>query len=111
MSEKNFKINIYCEKCKKAIMLPVEMPQTKNELIKYVKDKFDYSKPFILTEKQFDKLIRSSYIRFKCPKCNWEKITKLQQILIEGFIDASVCKNCELDVCLWINCKKGGYLK
>ncbi len=109
------KIKIFCEKCimdnDEQIVLPVEMPKSRNELINYMKEHFNYNKPFILSNKQFEKLIRQNFIRFKCPKCGWEKISKLQEILIQGFINAYVCKTCELDVCLWVNCTKGGYIK
>lgn len=108
--QKSQPINIHCEKCKTGIPIPVKMPEGK-ELIKLLKNKYNYKKPTILNEKTFIKLIHRSYIRFQCPNCKWEKMTQVNELMIQGFINANICKNCELDLCLWVNCGNGGYIK
>lgn len=92
-------------------MFPYPLPESNNELIRLLKNVYKYNKPFILTKKRFCKLIRGGYIRFKCKKCGFEKLIKIEEILVNGYIDGNVCKKCELETCEWVNCTKGGYMK
>lgn len=114
---KNSTISIFCDKCKTEIVMPIPMPQDKHgqplldETIKLLQDKYRYKKPSLISKKMFVKAIHKGFIRFQCPKCKWEKLTKLQEILIQGLINANICRTCDLDVCLWVNCPKGGYIK
>lgn len=92
-------------------MMPVKMPRTNNEIVKLLKETYHYNKPLFIHKKTFAKIILRTYVRFKCTKCCYEKLTQIQELLIQGFIDSNICKDCDLDTCLWINCKKGGYRK
>lgn len=108
--KKKFEVNTICERCNTQ-MFPFEMPKSNNELVRLMKNTYDYKKPFIIAKKVFCKQIRMTYIRFMCDKCKFEKMVKLEEIFANGFIDGNICKKCPLDNCLWINCKRGGYLK
>lgn len=92
-------------------MFPYHFPTSNNEIIRLLKEVYDYKKPVIMSKKRFVKLILGGYIRFKCSKCNFEKLIKIEELLINGYIDSNICKNCEHDLCLWVNCKNGGYIK
>ncbi len=104
-------ININCERCNNDIVIPINMPESNNELIRLLKDKFNFKKPIVMPKKIFAKYIKRNYIRFKCPSCGWEKITELNELILNGFIDTNICKNCDSEICLWIKCKNGGYIK
>lgn len=104
-------ISLFCDIHKDTVMLPVEMPKTNNETLRLLKDVYKYNKPVLMSKKIFIASIHKGYVRFKCPKCNFEKLTQISELIIKGFIDANTCKSCDLDVCLWTKCTKGGYIK
>jgi|WetSurMetagenome_2_1015567.scaffolds.fasta_scaffold44185_6 hypothetical protein len=107
---KGYIVNTICEKDNEQ-MYPIEMPKENSELIKMIEKRFNYKKPFVLTKTQFAKIIRGGYILFECKKCGFKKMIKTEEILVQGYINAKICKTCPLDVCLWVNCTLGGYIK
>lgn len=106
----NYEVNTKCDKCNSQ-MYPIEMPKDTNEMLELMKTTYQYKKPSLMSKKMFCQSIKKGYIRFKCPNDIFEKMIQLQEILIQGFINANVCKDCPLEVCLWTKCNRGGYLK
>lgn len=107
------KIKLTCEKCEKLnlnfdeetgfpLMMPHELPNDK-DLKLFLKQHYKFIPSL--------NLFKRSYIFFVCPKCGWRKFTKLQNIIEEKYIDVDICKDCKHDVCSWINCTNGGYIK
>jgi hypothetical protein len=108
-------IGFYCEKCEKDnhsqnVVIPINMPKG-DELIKLLEVRFNYKKPFLLKKNQFEKIIHKTYLLFKCPICGWLKMSKLNELILQGFINVEICCDCDLDLCLWNKCEKGGFIK
>ncbi len=101
-------ISLHCDACiartgAKVVMMPYELPPDK-ELIKLLKLKFGVKHWIPL------KIFKRTYIYFKCPVCHWEKFTKLQELIAQGFINTDICKDRPENLCSWVDCKRGGYI-
>lgn len=103
-------LNTKCER-DNSQMYPISLPETNNEIIRLLKEEFDFKKFILISKKVFCKLIRKGYILFGCKQCNFKRLMLLEDIFINGYINGNICKTCEYDNCLWIDCDKGGYIK
>ena len=104
--QKEFVFNFYCEQCEKLygeknILRVMALPSDK-ELYKLIESMCKFVPPL--------NVFKRTFILFGCQKCNWQKFTKLDALIYHKIINPDICKNCTLDICLFVDCTIGGFI-